>query len=238
MPKIINNIQINNSGKQNHDKNNASKKWWESTWFQVVMLFAALATIFSFIFYISRPTISVKENTPTKNIEPTQNNNFTITGYKMNNLATSTEAFLTGLRKKDDLRQLSALESDLTIQELSSKAYFYVSSVYLGVTPRENSSVILDARVNRFRSYSNLYFEMHKISPTEIYLLGFISEESYIRINKNNNIIKNITIFPHQVDNTDYLIILPIQKITEANDRDIEFDDGSTVRAVDLKIQN
>src|SRR3989344_7308032 len=126
MPKIINNIQINNSGKQNHDKNNASKKWWESTWFQVVMLFAALATIFSFIFYISRPTISVKENTPTKNIEPTQNNNFTITGYKMNNLATSTEAFLTGLRKKDDLRQLSALESDLTIQELSSKAYFYV----------------------------------------------------------------------------------------------------------------
>ena len=146
-------------------------------------------------------------------------------------------------RKSDwsiNVRQLLSLESDLTIQELSPLTYFFVSSVYLRIAPHEDFSNILDSRVNRFNSYIDLYFELHKISSTEIYLIGFVSDESYIRLVKNDKaspIPKDITIFPRQVDDTDYLIVVPIQTMTETKGRDIEFDDGSTIRVIDAKIR-
>lgn len=236
MSQIINNIKINNTNNQNHETN-GNKKWWENTWFQIIMLLAGLSTIFSLIFIFYKPEISKEENSSIKNNESLQNNNFLITASKINSVSTSTNAQLDNIRKEHGLRQLLPLESDLSITELPLKTYFYISSVYLRVSPHENFSEILNARVNRFWSYNDLYFEVHKISQEDIYLIGFISEESYIKLNKKNTTPINLTMFPRQVYNADYLIILPIQVIAESNVRDITFDDGSEVSVIDIKVQ-
>lgn len=193
-------------------------------------------TIYTWIFGDGKMEISQQDEFSIETSQlPTAS--LTLQEYRLDSVSTTTVELLEQIRTKHNVRQILPLESDLTVRELPPLTYFFVSTVYLRVAPYENFLAILNSRVNRFNSYIDLYFELHKIDSDEIYLLGFVSDESYIRAVKNDPTSKNLVIFPRQVDGSDYLIVVPIQAITEAKDRVIEFDDGSTVGVIDVKIK-
>lgn len=222
---------------------------WESLGMMVkqiiigILVLAAGNLIYQWVydgFYIGQRIENIgtanKKMIPTQETAQLSSINFSLQGYQIDDISTTTEMLLDSIRIKHGVRQLLLLESGLPLNELPALTYFFMSGVYLRVAPTEDFSVILQREVDRLNPY-NSYFELHKISENVIYLLGFASEESYIRATKNGSSLKTLTIFSRAVSGFDYLVVTPIQMIAESNYRDISFDDGSTVKVLDIKIQ-
>mgnify|MGYP001566808153 FL=1 len=165
--------------------------------------------------------------------------NLFIQGYQLTNLSTTTaHSLLDKVRSEHKVRPLVALESGKKLVDVPVLTYSFLFSGYLHIEPYEDYKAILNGIANRFNSYSS-YFEIHKLSEQEIYLLGFSSEESYVNIN-NPKVegVKSITLFPYPDIGKDYLLIIPIEKIIKSADREITLDDRSRIGVLDLDLSS
>ncbi len=163
--------------------------------------------------------------------------NLSIQGYSLADLSTTTiNALLDKVRSEHKVRPLVALESGKKLSDVPVLTYSFLFKSYLRIQSYENYKTILDGIADRFNDY-NRYFEIHKLSEQEIYLLGFSSEESYVNIN-NLKVggVKSITLFPYPDIGKDYLLIVPIIKITKSTDREITLDDESRIGVLDLSL--
>lgn len=200
------------------------------------LVFGVSNKIYSW-FSISRETgVSQQERLLVDASKPTPTNS-SIQGYPLADLSTITiNALLDKVRSEHKVRPLVALESGKKLADVPVLTYSFLFRGYLRIQSYENYKTILDSIADRFNNY-NRYFEIHKLSEQEIYLLGFSSEESYVNIN-NPKVGggKSVTLFPYPDIGKDYLLIVPITKITKSTDREITLDDGSYVGVLDLSL--
>ena len=131
---------------------------------------------------------------------------------------------------------LKWIESGKKLADVPELTYSFLYPGYLQILPYENFSVILRGTAERFNVFYGGYFEVHKISNDEIYLLGFASEETYANISSENT--KVITLFPYPNVNRNYLLVILVQEIIESEDREITLDDGSRVTILDLSLDS
>jgi hypothetical protein len=160
--------------------------------------------------------------------------NLFIKGYPLTDSSTTTiKTLLDEARSEHGVRHLLTLESGKKLADIPEHTYSFLSPVYLRVLSYEDfSTTILKGVTARFNVFYGGYFEIHKISNAEIYLLGFVTEETYTNVNNTN--IKTVTLFPQPDDVRRYLLLIPTQEIKRAESREITFDDGSDVTVIDL----
>ena len=106
-----------------------------------------------------------------------------IQGYELADFSTTTiNVLLDKIRNEHKVRQLLSLESGKKLADVPELTYSFLYPAYLRILPYESHSVILKGKTDRFNVFYGGYFEIHKISNDEIYLLGFVSEETYLNI--------------------------------------------------------
>lgn len=218
-------------------------KWWEKTWFQLLMLFGGIASIVGLFFWFL-PSKDVSQNSidgvatilnSRSGWVPTTDDPIIIRGHKLADLSTTTiQNLFDKIRAEDKVRPLVELESGKKLADVPVLTYSFMYAGYLSFESFENYKKIFNGIVDRFNTYNN-YFEIHKSGELGAYLLGFISEESYVNVNNSKSErTKNITIFPSPAIARDYLVWVPIEEIIKSTDREITLDDGSRVGVIDL----
>lgn len=145
---------------------------------------------------------------------------------------------LTKIRTDDKLREITALESEKTLNTISNNTYAFLSATNLEIGSQSTFSEIFEKKVKRFNEYPSLYFEIHKFNDNKVELLGFISEETLSKINPlDSETTKNIVIFPTSYEEFNHLILISIDQIISINNREIAFNKGKKNEALDLKLK-
>ncbi|MDP3763869.1 MAG: hypothetical protein Q8Q92_04530, partial [bacterium] len=149
------------------------------------------------------------------------------------------------IRSNLNLRELLPLENEKEIGEQSIGTYFMVYSGYLTVPPSLDYKRIFSAQTDRF-AYYQAYFEVHKLSPDDINVIGFVSQESFVRLNQSKSPTVNVDLFPYPYEEfkTSLMVIIPIRTIVSSKTRNIPlsnspFDSDETkVLTIELKNLN
>lgn len=148
---------------------------------------------------------------------------------------------------KDDstvnkLRRITFLEVDKPISSLPDKIFGYISGSSISFLINDilegHESIgdlrFSDTKIDKYEE--DFLFEVQKISKEEIYITGYISNESFSRIGEVEK-IKNIqlVLFPKRFQEFSNPISIPLQSITEIESRTIEDDKGKTIIILELK---
>jgi len=126
------------------------------------------------------------------------------------------------------LRGLSDMESGKRIEYTSEGTSFFISHNFLG-GPIMVSSYIEHffnfPSVENKPQYPNGYFSVLYISNNEAYILGFVSTDISSTINKLDwNSEETFPLFPEPSDERNVLVIIPVNRIIQAESRDISLD--------------
>jgi len=217
-----------------------SKRWWDKGWFQWIMLFGAIAGIFGIYFVFFPPAskdgteVLMSQNPPIVKEAQTVDNVY-IQGYSLLDLSTAaTQTLLEKVRSEHGVRQLLPLESGKKLVDISPSTYSFLSVFYFEFSSYDNYEVILNKKADRFNPYGN-FFEVHKLANDKVYLLGFVSEETYTNINAKNEV--SLTLFPGPDSERKYLVVIPINTIKESQNREIAFAENKKVGVLDIKIK-
>lgn len=227
--------------------NNKQKthRWWEKTWFQIIALLGAVAGIFGFVFLflppkdLLAPPLLVGKDINVSNVignQVLQASGFSISGYQLLDLSSTTiHTLLDNVRKEHKVRQLLSLESGKKLSDIPDFTYSFLSPVYFDILQATGDDTVLKSKVDRFDSFWGGYFEVHKVSNDEIYLLGFVSEETFANVNNKN--LSGLVLFPSPDSDRKYLLVLPLSEVKESEDREITLDTGRNIRVLDISLK-
>jgi len=141
------------------------------------------------------------------------------------------------LREQDNLRQLTALESDRPISKTPYGTHFYVFAGYLELKKGEKISELLNSPVNRF-AQTNSYFEFHYKQNGEIELIGYGSESEMSKVGYlDGSTQHSISLSPIPHANATSMMRVPITRILSASYRDIELSETKRIGILDLLLQ-
>ena len=146
------------------------------------------------------------------------------------------ESLLVKLRNDNKLRELTALESNKKLSEIPNRTYCYMSAMTVNIY-----NPFLDHNVVRFGTlYKPEYkpYEIHKISDTEINIMGFISNEraandSYL----TGTDAKQFVFSPIPLAKEDHLALIPIQRIVESASRMLDLEKDKSITVMDIKLK-
>jgi len=136
------------------------------------------------------------------------------------------------IRASDDLlRPLEPLETGKKIGELPNNVYFFGSPNGVVYEIEDSNNDFLSVTSKRLNNFS---FEMQKID-SRYYLVGFVSDEMYSRIgsvNSENSLYA--VIFPNKWGGASHPIAIPFDTVYSAQDRTINLDSNTEIRAIDI----
>lgn len=152
--------------------------------------------------------------------------------------ANDEEENITTIRDKNNLREITTFESGITISELPSNTLFFTSIFFL-VEPEFEMKSVLNTKGQRFKSNYKSYFETHKYSEEEIYIVVYIPESVLSSVGKfDGKSVKNITVFPSDNELTSHGMIIPFSRIVASGLREIQIDQGNQyLNALDLQVK-
>lgn len=144
---------------------------------------------------------------------------------------------LTEIRLSKRLRKLIPLETGRSISETPAGTYFFVWPGYLRFTDGNVEYVLKNSCVSSYtRERSD--FEMHKISEYQVFLLGYVGNETGAALSnaaKSNR--KEITLFSSPLENFQNLAMIPINRIFKSNDREISSPETGDIEVLDMLIE-
>lgn len=177
---------------------------------------------------------TTKVGSPNINPVMSKSNNLPILTIPLQNFSQK-DSILGYIRNEKKLRPLTILESGQSINTLPNNSYSYIYSAYLHIDSKsETYKNIFKFNVDRFNNYPNLMYEVLKISNDEIYLVGFISQESASKI---SNIKDNFVLAEKPININDNIALIPLNQIINSSDRTIQIDKENEMRILDIKIK-
>lgn len=179
-------------------------------------------------------SLTTKAGSPNINPVISKSNNLPILTIPLQNFKQK-DSILGHIRKEKKLRPLTTLESGQSISALPNNSYSYISAVYLNIDSNsETYNNIFKYKVDRFNNYPNLMYEVHKISNDEIYLVGFISQESASKISNTQD---NFVLAEKPININDNIALIPLNQIINSSDRTIQIDKENEMIILDIKIK-
>ncbi len=145
--------------------------------------------------------------------------------------------FIKEFREKDNVSELSTLESGKPAKELPDGIYSFVYPVIISTRKNNLRESLLKVSTLRFKSYED-EFEVHFINKEEIILLGFVSEKdasdiSYLTGNDSHSIVLSPLLF----NGFKSFVAIPIDRIVSSRDRAIEISEGKPLYILDIKVK-
>lgn len=209
----------------------------------VLLSVIGVMLVLGFIWYLVKPVVpplnnqngvsQVKEPTPAASSivasDPAPVSLVVIPNISANNLETS----LASLRTAAQLRSISPLESGKSIQETPSGTFFFSFVAYLEeYRLGDRTDVLKRGEMNPIRT-TDSDFEVHKISEDNIKLISFVPTgvaETISRLDGRSRKEATLSGVPWADANT--LIVLPIDRILSAKQRQLTMTDGHTLRVL------
>ncbi len=164
--------------------------------------------------------------------------------YKINK-ESELDKILTKLRSGKELQKINPFNEGKDIQDISPPKYFYLSGVYLDKKHfygDENFLTVLKEHspVKVEWGFKTSGYEIHYPTNDELYLLGYVSEETASRITYlDNEEVNDFMIFTYlwESKNIDTLIIIPIHRIIGTSLRTLKDEKGYSRYVLDIKIK-
>ena len=230
-------------------KNNSVELNNKNPWYKKGAVIAAIITSITLVivtifsqtpanktFDTSNKSLTESETTPDfdDSVENTQKLNTVLTiplsDYK------SADSVFRQIREEEGLRELSALESGKSINDIPNKTVSFVSVYFLTITPHETFENILDSKVNRFKS-GDSYYEIHKIESNIVYLCGFVGAETAYRFNLlDGEYLLDFVLTAVPLNDNDNLVLIPIERIVKSSRREIDIDRNRQLTLLDIQI--
>lgn len=145
------------------------------------------------------------------------------------------------LRTSEALRQLTQFESGKPLSAVPAGTYFFVQTHSLICRSDESLHAIQDRiETRRFLdpSLKAIYFEAHKVTPSEVYLLAYTTTETASHLaTLDGNTIKSCIASPALNLTFDTLLYLPLFRVVESSARRIDFDDHTSGYVLELRLK-
>jgi hypothetical protein len=140
------------------------------------------------------------------------------------------------LRRRRNLRELSAMESDRSVAEMPRSTYGFLWGTTLGLW-RDSSSWMTNARTQRFTQ--STYFEIHRAENGDFFLVGFASAPDAARVTSEavTNVIPVVTLAATSSDQMGELISIPLSRLRGVDRRDVEVERGVRVVLLDVQLK-
>jgi hypothetical protein len=144
---------------------------------------------------------------------------------------------LVEIRNSEKVRDLTPLETGRNISETPTGTYFFVSSFFMAFPDGNIKSMLKNCRVNSYKKDID-YFEIHKRSENQIILLGYVSDETGALLsNEANRERREIVLFPSLQKNFQNLVMIPINRISKSNYREINSPETGDIEVLDMLIE-
>lgn len=144
------------------------------------------------------------------------------------------EEMLNQIRKQNEVRSLTSIESGRRISNTPPGTYFFMS--VLSLRKDENDYNYMRRSINRFPTYSS-YFELHYLQEGQLNILGYINSSHIPNISVLDGVSrKEITISPILDEQFNTLIILPMSRVVASSDRIIEISEKKDISVLDLVV--
>jgi hypothetical protein len=154
------------------------------------------------------------------------------------------EAIVTKLRRSNNLRKITPLESGKTIEETPTGTYFYVYATDLNVYATDLQDGINYLERIKKHAIADMvgnvddYYEVHYVSEDSLYLIGYVSADAASAISKLKGTNENkIVVSTWPWDNIDTLIVLPLNRIINAKLRRISIKEYQHIIVLDVSIK-
>lgn len=142
------------------------------------------------------------------------------------------------IRKKNNLKELSALESGKELNSIPIKSYCFMSPVYFHIESNyENYKTLLQKKVDRFDEYND-YVEIHKIKENVYNAILYFKRGDAINLEYLDGISsKEVIGSSIRLNKEDYIVILPLYRIMYSKYREIILDNKKHVSVFDMIIK-
>jgi hypothetical protein len=234
-------------GIKENELKDMSGKWYRSRTIQAAFItgaFVLLGTIIS-LFWLrgsKKPQIETSKSISETPSDVGTNRTSPISLQIIPNVSREKmDSVLVAMRRSQQLRELTPLETGKSVSETPSGTFFFVPYIYLkhaeGRLSEMSQQGEVIARVE-YVEYRRFYFEVHYVSEGMIFLVVFVSSESATEISRlDGTTNKHVTLSPLPWDGIETLVFLPLDRIVEARDREIQTRDSSRVCVLDVIVQ-
>jgi hypothetical protein len=148
------------------------------------------------------------------------------------------DSVLVAMRRSQQLRELTPLETGKSLSETPSGTFFFVSASYLEYAEGRLSEMLQQGKVIARVEYRELYFEVHYVSEGMIFLVVFVSSETATGISRlDGTTKKHVTLSPLPWDGIETLVLVPLDRIIEAKCREIQTMDIGEIKVLDVTVQ-
>lgn len=145
------------------------------------------------------------------------------------------------LRTSEGLRELTQFESGKTLSEVPAGTYFFIQTHFLRCRSDESLHAMQDKiETRRFLdpSLKAIYFEAHKVRPSEVYLLAYTTTETASHLaTLDGNTTKSCIASPGPKLTFNTLLYLPLFRVVESSARQIDFDDHTSGYVLELRLK-
>jgi hypothetical protein len=224
--------------------NQTVKPWYKREQMQVAVIsgvFIIIAACIPIFFSSQSSHNSNKENPKEKDSLEISNKSVVAIQILQIKDIEKVENLLASFRSDKKLRELTALESGKSMLEMPNSTYGYISGTSLQVRFHDETyQTLLEQKTERFKEkYESIYkFEIHKYSNTEIYLCGFVSQETSSNISQLSGRKElEFAFTPMPLNSSDNIAIIPIDRIIQSKERDVDNDNKQRIYLLDLKIK-
>jgi hypothetical protein len=145
------------------------------------------------------------------------------------------------LRASHGLRELTQFESGKSLSEVPSGTFFFIQTHAL----EWNSAESFDAKADRIKArrfydpiLKAIFFEAHKLTSGEIYLLAYTTTETASSISTlDGKTEKRCIAYNALKTEFDKLLYLPLFRIVESSNREMDFDDHTSEEILELTLK-
>ena len=150
------------------------------------------------------------------------------------------ESVLRKIRNSRNLRELMSIETGKRMVDIPNGTYFYIWAAELRKTalfPTVFESIMKLSSVKRFPDRPS-DFEIHKVSGELVLLVAFTTNESASLISTlNGKEEKRVTLSPICWDNTNTLVLIPLERILDADSRFIQITKKEGISILDCVLR-
>lgn len=135
------------------------------------------------------------------------------------------------------LRPITTLESGKTVSQIPVGTYSFVAGGRISFDWEGKVFELPNAPVRRAGS-PRRYFEILKPANSPVYVMGYVAASEGANIaSLDGESEHTLTMFPQPTADTTTLVILPIERIMKASERQVDLDSGDYMFVVDLVVK-